>query len=130
MHLQRLRRLWFFGLWLLLPWPLLVLQDAWVPAVRYVLLGLAAALVAITEGAAGPVGLIVLLFLGWGALTSLLTWLLAWLIAKLLDQLPAKFAIALTACILGSGLAWALLLEPYRTPFGRALRGGLLQVLS
>lgn len=108
----------------------MIMQDAWVPAVRYVILGLAAALVAVVEGAAGPVGLVVLLFLGWGVLTTLLTWLLAWLVARLLDALPNRMAVGLTAIVLGSGFIWALFFEPYRTPFGRALRGGLLQVLS
>ena len=56
MHSPRLQRYWFAALWLLFPWPLLVLQDAFVPAARYVLLGGVAAIVAFAEGAAGPVG--------------------------------------------------------------------------
>ena len=130
MHSPRLQRYWFAALWLLFPWPLLVLQDAFVPAARYVLLGGVAAIVAIAEGAAGPVGLLVLLFLGWGALTSLLCWLLAWSIARLLDHVPETTANMATIAILVLGLLWALFLEPYSTPFGRALRGGLLEVLS
>ena len=130
MDVRSWRRLWFAGIWLLFPWPLLILQDAFVPAARYLLLGTVAATVAIAEGAAGPVGLLVVLFLGWGIGTSLLSWLLAWLVARVLSQLPSRIAISVSGCILGGALIWASFFEPYRTPFGRALRGGLLQVLS
>lgn len=130
MHARKLRRLWFIGIWFLFPWPLLVLQDAWVPAVRYVLLGCVAASLALLEGAAGPVGLLVALFLGWGLITTVLSWLLALALAKLVSRLPDRTALLATYSALTIGLVWALFLEPYRTPFGRALRGGLLQVLS
>jgi hypothetical protein len=130
MEALRLRRLWFAGIWLLFPWPLLVLQDAFVPAVRYLLLGIVAATVAILEGAAGPVGMLVVLFLGWGIGTSFCSWLLAVAIAKLLGRLPHRTALSLSLGTLGVALVWALFFEPYRTVFGRALRGGLLQVLS
>jgi hypothetical protein len=130
MDARHLRWLWFVGIWLLFPWPLFILQEAWVPAVRYLLLGLVAATVAIVEGAAGPVGLLVTLFLGWGIGTSLCSWLLAWAITKLLGQLSSRVAVSLSLVALGTALIWAITFEPYRTPFGRALRGGLLQVLS
>ncbi len=127
---RSLRHLWFAGIWFLFPWPLLVLQDAFVPAARYVLLGTAAGAVALTEGAAGPVALLVALFVAWGIGTSLLSWLLAWLLTKLTSPLPKRAAAAFALTTLGLGLLWAVVFEPYRTPFGRALRGGLLQVLS
>lgn len=130
MQMRPMRRVWFAGIWLLFPWPLLILVDASVPAVRYVLLAAVAGMVAMMEGAAGPVGLLVLLFTIWGLGTSLLCWLTAWLIAKLMARVPDPAAIALTLGVLGIGLFWAVFFEPYRTPFGRALRGGLLQVLS
>ncbi|MCP4036951.1 MAG: hypothetical protein GY944_27190 [bacterium] len=127
---RRLRRLCFVGIFFLVPWPLWVLQDAFVPAARYVLLGGVAATVALFEGAAGPVRQIVLLFLGWGALTSALSWGLAWAFARLAGALPDRTALLTTYSLLTAGLVWALFFEPYRTPFGRAVRGGLLQVLS
>jgi len=130
MQSRSLRRVWLAGIWLLFPWPLLIYSDAWVPAVRYLLLAVVAGTVAVMEGSAGPVGLLVLLFATWGVGTSLLAWLLAWLIAKLMALLPDRVAVALTVGILGIGLFWAIFFEPYRTPFGRAVRGGLLQVLS
>jgi hypothetical protein len=130
MESRTLRRIWLAGIWLLFPWPFLILADAWVPAVRYLLLAGVAGVVALLEGSAGPVRLLVLLFAVWGVGTSLLCWLLAWLMEKLMNLLPNRLAIAITLGVLGSGLFWAIFFEPYRTPFGRALRGGLLQVLS
>lgn len=98
---------------------------------RYLLLGGVAAIVGLAEGAAGPVGLMILLLLGWGLLASLLCWLLAFAMTKLLLLSPARqYAAPITMLLLGVGLFWALFFEPYRMPFGRALRGGLLQVLS
>jgi hypothetical protein len=130
MEHRTLRRVWFVGLWLLLPWPMTVVGPAFVPSVRYALLACAGSSVALTEGAAGPVGLIVALFVGVASLTTLGCWLIAWAIGRLLVRLPVAQATALTWACLGLGLFVALYFEPYRTPFGRALTGGLLQVLS
>jgi hypothetical protein len=125
-----IRRLWFGGLWLFLPWPLLIFSDALVPAVRYLLLGSVAASVAIAEGASGPVGMLVVLFLGMAALTTLGCWLLACLAAMLLGPLPLRTQRTISWFCLAVALAASLVWEPYRTPFGRALAGGLLDVLS
>jgi len=126
----RLRRIWFVGLWLLLPWPFALLGDGLVPAVRYAILAIAGASIAIVEGAAGPVGMIVALFAGLAIATALACWGIAWVVGKGLDRLPATQAAAITWVCLALGLAVALFGEPYRTPFGRAVTGGLLQVLS
>jgi len=127
---RALRRVWFLGLWLLRPWPLTVVGDAFVPSVRYALLACAGSAVAFTEGAAGPVGLIVALFVGVALVTALACWIIAWAIARGLARIPVALATKLTWGCLGLGLLVALVFEPYRTPFGRALTGGLLQVLS
>ena len=124
------RRIWFAGLWLLFPWALPVYVDAFVPAARYVLLAAVASAVAIMEGSAGPVGLITLLFVGWGLLTTLFSAGLAWLVARGLSNIPPRSAAWITGVCLALGFAIALFFKPYRTPFGRALEGGLLQVLS
>jgi hypothetical protein len=124
------RRLWFFGLWLLLPWPLLIFADGFVPAVRYVLLASAATAIAVFEGSSGPVALIVTLFVGMGLVTTVGCWLIAFVVAKLLARLTERTSMILTLSLLGTGLVIALFFAPYRTPFGRALRGGLLEVLS
>jgi hypothetical protein len=124
------RRLWFAGLWLLFPWTLPVYGDAFVPAARYVLLAFVTSAIAITEGSSGPVGLIMVLFVGWGLITTLLSAGMAWLISKALSNLPPRQAAWVTAICLALGFAFALIYEPYRTPFGRALTGGLLEILS
>lgn len=129
MEFRALRLAWFFGLWLLLPWPLPVIGDAFVPAVRYALLACAGSSVALSEGAAGPVGSIVALFVGMALLTALACWVLAWAISKASARLPVRLANAMTWACLGTGLFVALFCEPYRTPFGRSMTGGLLQVL-
>ena len=130
MSRKALRRLWFAGLWLLLPWPMLVLGDALVPAARYLILGVTAAAVAITEGAAGPVGPLVGLFLGMGVMTTLGCWLIAWGVARALDPLPPHLQRTITWVCLVGGLLIALSLDPYRTSFGREPNGDLMDVLS
>jgi len=122
--------LWFLGFWLLLPWPLVLLSDALVPAVRYLLLGCVAASVALTEGAGGPVSMVVAFFIGYGLLTTLLCWIMAWAVARSLVRWLPHHARTITWVCLVVGLLVALLFEPYRTSFGRAATGGLLQVLS
>lgn len=130
MNPRTTRRVWFAGLWLLLPWSLPVYMDAFVPAVRYVLLGTVASSIAIVEGSAGPVRLLVLLFVGWGIITTLLSAAMAWLISKGLSRISPRTATWVTLLVLAAGLIIALVFEPYRTPFGRAATGGLFQVLS
>ena len=130
MSVRTIRRTWFAGLWLLLPWPLFVFGNALVPAVRYVLLGLVAAAVAIAEGASGPVGLIVLLFFGMGIATTSGCWILAYLISRCLNRFPVRVQHTITWLCLGIAFLACLALDVYRTPFGRALRGGLIEVLS
>ena len=74
--------------------------------------------------------LITVLFVVMAAGTTFACWLLAWGIERLLAELPAKARVSVTFGCLGIALFCALAFEPYRTSFGRALRGGLLDVLS
>jgi len=130
MSRRGIRRLWFAGLFFLLPWSMLVFGGAWVPAVRFLILGSVAAIVAISEGAGGPVAGLVFVFLAHAAVTTLLCWGLAWVVSLALGRLPEPVAARITYACLAVGLAVSLLLDPYRTPFGRAARGGLLEILS
>ncbi len=130
MHQRRLRRLWFLALLFLFPWPLPLLHDAFVPAIRYWILGSVAATVGVLEGAAGPVGQIVALLLGWALITTAICWLMAFLLARLGRLVPDRTALLASYSAITGLLAWALIFEPYYTPFGHAVRGGLLQVLS
>lgn len=129
-HPRTLRRVWFVGLWLVLPWPMFVFNDAVVPAVRYALLATVALAMAVTQGAAGPVVLIVVLFVAMALGTTLGCWLLAWGIEKLLRNLPPTAQRTITFGALAVALVWAVAFAPYRTSFGRTLTGGLLDVLS
>ena len=130
MGVRAIRRLWFLGAWLLLPWPMVIFGDTWVPAVRYVILAGVAGAVALAEGAAGPVLAMVFLFSAWAAVTTLGCWLLAWAVSKLVGLLPSRVAGVLTLAILLVGLIAALVLTPYETRFGTARMGSLLDILS
>jgi hypothetical protein len=120
---------WFAGLWLLLPWPMPIVGNAFVPAVRYAILATAATAVALKEGAAGPVGGIVGLFIGMTLAATLGCWLLAWVVARALGSLPPLLQQRITWLFLVAGVMIALTLSPYRTYFGPAQTGGLLAVL-
>jgi len=124
------RWLWFAGLCLLLPWPQSIFGDALVPPVRYAILALAATAVTLREGAGGPEPLICLLFWAWTAGTAALSALLAWGVAHLLRGASPRARAACTLAPLALALLLALATAPYRTPFGRAPRGGLLEILS
>lgn len=130
MNPRTLRRLWFVGLWLMLPWPMFAFSNALVPAVRYALLALVTLAMAATQGASGPVLLILVLFVVMATGTALGCWLLAWAIERLLRHLPAAAQRSITFGALAVALVWAVAFAPYRTSFGRALTGGLLEVLS
>ncbi len=121
---------WFIGLWLLLPWPMIVFTEQWVPAVRYAILASVASAVALMEGAAGPVGPLVGLFLGWSLGTALGCWGIAVLASRLLARLPSRLSAWLTLALIVLAVASALALEPYHMHFGRAPQGGLLEFLS
>jgi hypothetical protein len=130
MSTRAVRRLWFVGFFFLLPWSMVIYEGAWVPAVRYLILGSAASAIALMEGAAGPVGGLVFLFLAHAVVTTAFCWLLAWGIARLLERLSDRARDRITYSCLLAGLLIGLLFDPYHTPFGRALRGGLLEILS
>jgi hypothetical protein len=130
MSAQRIRRLWFVGFFFLLPWSMVIYSGPWVPAVRFLILGSVAGIVAVAEGAAGPVSGMVFLFLAHAVVTTIFCWVLASIVARLLSRLPERLALRITFACLAAGLAISLLLDPYLTPFGRAARGGLLEILS
>jgi hypothetical protein len=115
---------------LLLPMPMWGPFDAFVPAVRYAMLLAAGAAVAWAEGTAGPVPLILLLFAAHAVAALGLTGLAAWLGGYLLAPFAARTRgwVVWATCL--ALLLFALLLEPYRTPFGRAPEGNLLGILS
>ncbi len=82
------------------------------------------------SGGAGPVGMLIVLFIVWGLLTSLLCWGIAWAVARGLSRASPQTRSFITWACFALALFVALAFEPYSTPFGRAAKGGLLQVLS
>jgi hypothetical protein len=130
MNVKMLRRLLFLTFWFMLPWPMIVFNEAFVPAARYALLASAAAAVAMTEGTAGTVPALVELLVGWTVVTTLASWCIAWLVSRWLGSFAPRWRVAFLLGLLLIGLTVGLTATPYATPFGRAERGGLLEVLS
>jgi len=127
---RTLRWIWFAALFLLAPWPLSGMGDAFVPAVRYAMLAAAGPAVAAAEGAQGPapliIGLMCVSALGYTALC----FAIASLVARGLERIGRGPSALVTILVLAVALAVAVVGQPYLTPFGHAPRGGLLEILS
>jgi hypothetical protein len=120
----------FGSLVLALPFPMLGPFEALVPPVRYAILPGAADALALAEGAAGPVSLI----LGLLALNLLLSLaaagIAAWIASRALGALrsPALRS-GLAVGVVCAGLAIAASLPIYEMAFGRSPTANLLGVL-
>jgi hypothetical protein len=119
----------FVSLALLLPLPFLFF-DAFIPLARMVLLTSVTIAVAVTEGAGGPVRMIVGMFVAHSVVYALVLAFAARMTAVGLRRLPASAALVLVTAALVAGLAWAVLTRPYITPFGVTPRSNLLEALS
>lgn len=124
------RRWLWLGFALMLPFPVLGPFGGFVPAARHAILFAATGAIAATEGAAGPVQGILLLFAVHLLATLLLTWLLAFLASRALATLSDSVRRNLVYGVLAVMLVCALAFAPYETPFGRAPTANLLGVLS
>ena len=130
MSVRASRWLLFLTLALTLPVPMWGQFGAFVPAVRYAILFAAGAAVALAEGTAGPVPLILLLF-GLHALAAAgLAGLAAWIGGRALAPLAPRTRGWIVAGAGAALLLLALAVELYRTPFGRAPVSDLLGILS
>ena len=113
-----------------LPFPAVGPFGGFVPAVHHVALFAATAAIAVVEGAAGPVKMILVLFavhvVATLALCGLAAWLFAWLTRRLSPRTRAALALAFCALLLGVAFAFPI----YDTPFGRAPTASLLGVLG
>jgi len=123
------RRLLWLGLLLALPLPMVALDAALVPVARFLLLGGVCVAVMLVEDAGGVVGLLALVFLAHACVYAGLLWLLAFAISRGLRGLTPRRRAALTLAALALGLVAVTATRPYRTPFGRAPRGNLVEVL-
>ena len=120
----------FGALVLALPFPMLGPFESLVPPVRYAILLGAASAVALAEGAAGPVPLI-LAMLALNLVVSLAAaWIAAWIVSRALGALRSPvLRTGLALGVVGLGLVVAASLPIYATAFGRTPTAGLLGVL-
>ncbi|MED5262868.1 MAG: hypothetical protein VX574_10785 [Myxococcota bacterium] len=110
---------------LVLPLPLLGPFDALVPVVRFVLLLGASSAVAIQEGAAGPVPMIVLLFAAHAVVGLVACVLLASLATGGLSHLAPGTRRVLVGVFVFGAVILASVFDFYQTPFGRAPESNL-----
>jgi phosphate/sulfate permease len=122
------RRVLFLALLVLVPLPMFTF-DALVPVARYLLLGAVCVGMRVAEGPGGVVWQLTALFFGHALVYGAVLWAVAWAVTRSLDALPASARAALVACAIAAGMLWAVAAEPYRTPFGRAERSNLIEVL-
>ena len=130
MSARAIRFLLFGSLVLALPFPMLGPFEALVPPARYALLLGAASLVALAEGAAGPVPLILgLLALNLGSSLAA-AWVLAWVGSRALGLLhPPGLRLGLAVATVVVLLAATATVPVYETAFGRAPKATLLGAL-
>jgi hypothetical protein len=130
MSVRASRWILFAVLAVTLPFPAVGPFGGFVPAVHHVALFAATAAVAVVEGAAGPVRMILVLFavhmVATLALCALAAWLCARLLAPLSPRARAAIALGLCAALIAASLAFPL----YDTPFGREPTANLLGVLG
>jgi hypothetical protein len=123
------RRLLWATLLLVVPLPVLVAFGGHVPVVRFVLLAGVCVAMRVAEGPGGVVWQLTALFLAHALVYAVALWGAAWAGARLLAGLPRGPRVALLGVGVGGALLWALLAEPYETPFGSRAHANLIGVL-
>jgi hypothetical protein len=121
MSARAIRWLFFGFLALALPFPMLGPFEAFVPPVRYAILLGAGAAVALAEGAAGPVSLILVLLAINLVVSLAAAWVAAWAASRVLGAVPSPaLRRGLAVGVVCVGLALATIVPIYETAFGRA----------
>jgi len=118
----------FLALLLMAPLPMLGF-DAFVPVARHLLLAGVCIGMRLVEGPGGVVWQLTALFLGHALVYAIALWLASWLVALLLRAFSDRLRGACVAALVVGALLWASFSEPYVTPFGRAARANLVEVL-
>lgn len=122
---------WLFAAFvLMLPFPVLGPFGGLVPPVHHLILLAATSAVAATEGAAGPVPGLLILFALHAVATLLLALALAWVASRLLGGLQPGLRRSVVWVAIALMVAIASGFELYAPPFGRAPTANLLGVLS
>lgn len=119
----------FAALFFLAPLPTFIFEGL-VPLANMFLMAFVAATVAASQGAGGPVGWIVLLLIAHVVVYCAVLAAAALLARIGLRRLPRRFAFAIVTGLLAVALAFAILTEPYVTPFGPQPRANLFGALS
>ena len=122
------RRVLFLALLVLVPLPMFAF-DALVPVARYLLLGAVCIGMRFVEGPGGVVWQLAALFFGHALVYGVAFWAVAWAAARALGGLPASLRGSVVASAIIAAALWAVLAEPYRTPFGRSAHANLIEVL-
>ena len=130
MKVSTARWLLFLFIALTLPLPLLGYLHAFAPAIRYLVLAVVTAAVALVEGASGPVPLILLLFAAHALVYLALEWLVAWGLARGLARFSPKLRGGLVAAACFLLLFFSVAFDLYQTPFGTLPRSNLMDMLS
>ncbi len=123
------RRVLFLALLLLAPLPMLGF-DAVAPVARYLLLGAVCVGMRLVEGPGGVVWQLAALFFGHALAYAVLLWAGAWLVARALAATGSTARGAVVVAAVVAATLWALIAEPYVTPFGPAARANLVAVLQ
>lgn len=122
---------WLFATFVLvLPFPVLGPFGGMIPPVRHLILLAATSAVAASEGAAGPVTGLLVLFALHAVVTLLVALALAWVAARLLGGLQPGVRRSLVWVAIALMLAIASIFELYTPPFGRSPTANLFGVLS
>ncbi len=112
------RNLMFLTLFCVWPLPLLGLEGSFVPAARFLQLGVSLVALILIEGSGGIVGLITGLMLGHAIVYGILLWIGASLLARFVfsridDVVRPRVVIVVMAFF----IAWGIFSRPYDTQF-------------
>lgn len=127
---QTARRVLFALLLITLPLPLAALAPTLAPTLRYWIYALAITALALGEGAAGVVPLILGLMWAHALAYTLACWLAARVLARALGRLDPRPRAAAVALAVAIALALALSFPIYRTPLGSTPTANLIGALS
>lgn len=130
MSTRALRCTLFVSLFVLAPLPMVGIDLAVFPAARYCLLAGVCIAVGLTEGAAGPVGMITALFTANALVYTAVLWGVSWLAARGLARLPRIPTRNALLVVIAIAALSALLFDVYITPYGVAARANLVGALS
>jgi hypothetical protein len=124
------RRVVLVALLLLVPAPMLVVTAARMPPVAYGLYAAVCSAVALTEGSAGPIPALILMFGLHFVVYGLLAWLAAFVVARALARVTPRLRAMIVVVAVAAAAAIALGRDVYLTPFARTRTSNLIEALT